>query len=84
MDTSGGPLTLTSGEVAALYDKLRMARHNINNSLSMIIAAAELVKLKPDAAPRLVDQILEQPDKIMAELTQFGLDFEEKLKPSQD
>ena len=84
MDTSAEPLTLTSEEVTALYEKLRTTRHNINNSLSLIIAAAELVKLKPDAASRMADQILEQPDRIMAEMAKFGVDFEEKLKPSQD
>ena len=84
MDGPSEPLTLTSEEVAELHDKLRATRHNINNSLSLIIAAAELVKLKPDAASRLVDQILSQPDRIMGELSQFGVEFETSLKLQQD
>lgn len=84
MDGPSEPLTLTSEEVSELYDKLRAARHNINNSLSLIIAAAELVKLKPDAASRLIDQILSQPDRIVGELSQFGLEFETRMKLPQD
>ena len=84
MDVPSEPLTLTPDEVAGLYRKLRTARHNINNSLSLIIAAAELVKLKPDAAPRLVDQILSQPDRILGELSQFGLEFEASMRIPQD
>jgi hypothetical protein len=84
MDGPSEPLTLTSEEVSELYHKLRAARHSINNSLSLIIAAAELVKLKPDAASRLIDQILSQPDRIVGELSQFGLEFETRMKLPQD
>lgn len=84
MPPTSEPLTLTQEQVSELTDKLRVARHNINNSLSLIIAAAELVKLKPDAASRLVDQILEQPDRILLELTQFGKGFDASLKRPKD
>lgn len=84
MDAPSQILTLTAEEVSALKDELRVARHNINNSLSLIIAAAELVKLKPDAASRLVDQILAQPDRIMLELSQFGKNFEASLRLPED
>lgn len=74
------PVTLTPSELAQILEHHKTARHNVNNALSMIIAAAELVKLKPDAAERYSDKILEQPDRIIMELKSFGDELEKRLR----
>ncbi len=84
MAQSPEPVTLRADEAASILAGLRTARHNVNNCLSLVIAAAELVKLKPQDAQRLADQILEQPDRIMAELRGFSAELEKRLGAARD
>ena len=77
-------MTLSPAEMAEILQCLKTARHNVNNSLSLVTAAAELVKLKPDAAERFSNQILQQPQRIMAELRQFSDDLEKRLGVEKD
>ena len=52
-----------------------MMRHNINNHLALIVAASELIKRKPESAPRFIDNIAQQPDRIVAEVKAFSEAF---------
>jgi hypothetical protein len=70
------PVTLNAEEVAELNKKLSTMRHDINNNLAMIMAAAELIRLKPDMAPKMIDRLLEQPTKITDQIKQFSAEFE--------
>jgi len=70
------PVTLTPAQIEELKDKLSGARHNINNNLALIVAATELIRRKPDTTDRMVDNIAEQPQKIMTELQAFTREFE--------
>ena len=54
-------------------------RHDINNQLSLIIAAVELIKRKPESAEKMIATISQQPEKIMNELRGFSDDFEKLL-----
>ena len=51
-------------------------RHDINNHLSLIIAAVELTRHKPEMAERMLATLLEQPPKISDALVQFSAEFE--------
>jgi len=73
------PQTLTPEQVAEFNSKLSEMRHNINNYLSMVIAATELIKRKPDGAPRFLEMIAQQPPRITTELQQFTDEFEKML-----
>lgn len=70
------PVTLTPEQVAALNEKLATTRHDINNHLSLIVAALELIRRKPEMTPRLLDNIAQQPDKIIAQMRGFSNEFE--------
>ncbi len=61
-----------------------MMRHNVNNALFMISSAAELIKLKPDEAVRFADQILDQQERIEADLRGFLANLEEYLDLDRD
>jgi hypothetical protein len=74
------PQTLTPEQVAEINSKLSEMRHNINNYLSMIIAATELVKRKPESAERFLEMIALQPPRIGSEMQTFSSEFEKLLK----
>ena len=77
---SGGPVTLTEEQILALHEKLRMMRHDVNGRLANIVAAAELMRLRPDqsVAERL-KLLLEQPHKASESISEFSRAFEGTL-----
>ena len=79
MEMPQSAVTLAAAEVEELNRKLADLRHNINNCLSLIIASAEMVGRKPDSAPRMIANIIEQPQRIVEELQRFSGEFEKAL-----
>ena len=73
------PVTLTVEQIDELSRKLSNMRHDINNHLSLIVAAAELIKLNPDLAKRMCATLAEQPPKISEEMARFSDAFEASL-----
>lgn len=73
------PVTLTVEQIEEASRRLSNLRHDINNHLSLIVAAAELIKVGPDAAQRMAGTLGEQPSKIAEELNKFSLEFEKLL-----
>ena len=84
MGLPGQPLTLSPREIEALSQCLASARHNINNQLALIVAALELIRRKPDMAGRLLDNMAQQPDKIIEELRSFSETFDRMLQITRD
>ena len=74
---TGGSVTLTEAEILALHQKLRDMRHDVNGRLAHIVAAAELMRLRPDqsVAERL-KLLLEQPHKAAESIAEFSKAFE--------
>jgi ABC-type nitrate/sulfonate/bicarbonate transport system substrate-binding protein len=72
-------VTLTPAEIAEFNQKLGEARHNVNNYLALIVAASELIKRKPETTEKFVDNIAEQPQRIVKELQGFTKEFERRL-----
>jgi hypothetical protein len=70
------PISLSVEEIQELNHKLSTLRHDINNYLSLIIAATELIKHKPAMAERMMETLIEQPPKITIALTKFSNEFE--------
>jgi hypothetical protein len=70
------PVTLDVGQIDELNRKLSNMRHDINNNLSLIIAAAELIRHKPHMAERMLTTLAEQPPKIAETVTRFTAEFE--------
>ena len=68
-------VTLTPSQVEDLNRKLSTLRHNVNNHLSLIVAASELIRRKPDLATRMMDSMADQPQKIVEEIRKFSDEF---------
>lgn len=73
------PLTLSVDQIEALNTKLAATRHDINNHLSMIMAASELIRMKPEMAPKMADKLTAQPAKITELIKGFSVEFERSL-----
>ena len=73
------PVTLTVDQVTELNRQLSNMRHDINNQLSLIMAAAELIRKKPQTSERMIATLLEQPPKITSAIGKFSVDFERTL-----
>jgi hypothetical protein len=78
------PVTLTPTQMEELGRKLSQLRHNINNHLSLIVAAAELIKRKPEMGPKMMDSLVDQPQKIVDEVRKFSDEFNHALGISRD
>jgi hypothetical protein len=70
------PVQLSIEQIKELNEKLSVLRHDVNNQLSLVIAASELVRHKPQMADRMMATIAEQPPKITAAMTKFSEEFE--------
>jgi hypothetical protein len=79
MESITTDIHLTAKTVGELNGKLADLRHNINNYLSLISAAAEIIIRKPELAPRMTTNILDQPKRIVDELQRFTSEFEKTL-----
>jgi hypothetical protein len=73
------PVSLSGEQVAELNRKLTDMRHDINNYLSLIVAASELIRHKPETAGRMVATMSEQPSRISDALRKFSAEFEKIL-----
>ena len=76
MPASTETVQLTVEQVQELNQKLSTMRHDINNHLSLILAATELIRHKPQMAERMMATLAEQPAKITDSLGKFSAEFE--------
>jgi hypothetical protein len=70
------PVTLTPEQLTELNQKLGHMRHEINNQLSLIVAALELLRLKPELRDKMLETLGQQPPKITNEMARFSAEFE--------
>lgn len=78
------PVTLTPAQIAELSQRLSTLRHDINNHLSLILAAMELIRAKPQMAERMSATIAEQPAKITEALQKFSREFDQTFGIRRD
>ncbi|MGA2243608.1 MAG: hypothetical protein ABSH48_01310 [Verrucomicrobiota bacterium] len=74
---TSGPVSLTENQIIALHEKLRTMRHDVNGRLANIVAAAELMRLRPENAAERLPMLLEQPHKAAESIAKFSREFEE-------
>lgn len=74
------PVTLSAEQIAELNQKLSNMRHDVNNNLSLMMAAAELVRRRPESAERMWKTLSDQPHKIAECVTEFSRELETILK----
>ena len=70
------PVTLSVEQIEELSRHLANMRHDINNNLSLIMAATELLRHKPQMLERMAGTLIEQPPKITNALGKFSAEFE--------
>ena len=70
------PVTLEVSEIDRLNQQLSDLRHAINNHLSLMLAAVEVIRRKPEASERMIATFEQQPPNITAALLQFSAEFE--------
>lgn len=73
------PVTLSVEQLAELNRKLATMRHDVNNHLSLMMAAVELIRCKPETAGRMLTTLGEQPAKVAQSISQFSAEFEKTL-----
>ena len=73
----GGPVSLTENQVLALHEKLRVMRHDVNGRLANMVAAAELMRMRPESAAQRLQILLDQPHKASETIAQFSREFEQ-------
>jgi hypothetical protein len=74
------PVTLSVEQINELNRKLSMLRHDVNNNLSLIMAAVELLRRRPEGAEKMLVMLVEQPHKISESITKFSGDMESTLR----
>lgn len=73
------PVTLNVGQIRELNQKLADLRHDVNNSLSLMTAAVELIQRRPQSAANMWSTLIEQPRKVTATISHFSSDLEAAL-----
>ena len=73
------PVTLSAEQIADLNRALATMRHDINNNLSLVLAASELIRVKPQLIERMTATLIEQPAKVATALQTFSNEFEKTL-----
>ena len=73
------PVALSVEQIGELNQKLTTLRHDLNNSLSLIAATAELIRRRPATTDHMWNTLHEQPRKITEAMAQFSRDMEAAL-----
>jgi hypothetical protein len=73
-------MTLTEAQILELHQKLRDMRHDVNGRLANIVAAAELIRLRPESIEERLKLLLDQPLKAADCLAEFSRVFEETFQ----
>ena len=77
------PVALSVEQIGELNLKLTTFRHDLKNSLTLIVATADLIHLRPDTAERMWNNLTEQPRRITETISQFSHNFEAALHITQ-
>jgi hypothetical protein len=73
------PVTLNPDEIEELNQKLSSMRHDINNYLTLVVAAVELTRQNPSNATRMLSALADQPGRISDAVKKFSLEFERAM-----
>ena len=75
---------LSPDVVAELNQKLSDTRHSVNNHLTLVTTALELIRRKPESIERMLESMADQPERIRNELSRFSDEFEKALRITHD
>ena len=83
MSSTDGSVLLTAEQARDLHKLLSDCRHNVNNHVSLIMSAMELVQLKPDATPKMLKTATDQSKKVSEEVIRFSTEFERIMQAAR-
>jgi hypothetical protein len=78
------PVTLSPDQVRELGQKIADLRHEVNNSLSWIAAAAEILRRHPERGPTLWEGLIKKPHRVADDVSRFSRDLEKMLRIEPD
>lgn len=84
MGVPNDSITLRSQQIEDLNQKLSKMRHDINNHLSLVVFAIEVLRSKPEMLERMTATLSDQPTKITADLAKFSAEFEQTFGITRD
>jgi hypothetical protein len=74
---TNGPVSLSEDQILALHEKLRVMRHDVNGRLANMVAAAELIRMRPESTAERLQLLLDQPHKAAESIAEFSREFEQ-------
>lgn len=84
MGIPNNSVTLSPQQIEELSQKLSKMRHDINNHLSLIVFAVEVLRSKPEMLERMSATLSDQPPKITSDLAKFSAEFEQAFNVTRD
>lgn len=84
MGIPNNSVTLTPQQVEELNQKLSKMRHDINNHLSLVVFAIEVLRSKPEMLERMTAILSDQPPKITSDVAKFSAEFEQLFGITRD
>jgi len=74
------PFEMTRAELDAIHEKFRELKHNINNTLAVIMALSELAQRNPAHYEKLAKAVLTRSPEVVQSLQDFQGLLASKLK----
>jgi hypothetical protein len=78
------PFEMTREELEAIHEKFREVKHDINNTLAVIMALSELAQRNPSHYEKLGKAVLTRGPNVVQMLQDFQGMLTAKLKPPAD
>ena len=75
---------ISRDELLALHRRFREIKHDINNSLAVMMALSEMAQRKPEHAEKLCRTVLNKAPLIVQELQNFAESFRDLAKPGPE
>ena len=77
---SSAPFDMTREELQAIHEKYREVKHDINNTLAVIMALSELAQRNPAHYEKLAKAVLTRGPDVVQKLQEFQAMLGAKLK----
>ena len=74
------PFEMTRAELEAMHEKFRELKHNINNTLAVIMALSELAQRNPAHYEKLAKAVLTRAPEVVQSLQDFQSLMVAKIK----
>jgi len=84
MSLPGKPVTLSARKISEIEKKLAQLRHEVNNNLTLIVAAAEIVRRRPDPGDQVWESLLQKPLAVADQVAEFTRHLEKTLHLRRD